>query len=180
MSNFDRLPWKRRILSVAGHLPNLGPRLLMNVMRRRLNPDAVTIDKVRNFILANQESEAKALKVQSLPYILNLDTVNACNLACPFCVTGTKQLARKQTRIPLATAKAVIDKVKSHVLLARFHNWGEPFLNKEIFDIIRYAGDAGIHTTVSSNLSIRTENLAESQEINPGRAGRNEESALMR
>jgi radical SAM protein with 4Fe4S-binding SPASM domain len=133
----------------------------MMAMRYKLKPSTVTLEKVQNFILANQESDAQATEVRSLPYMLNLDTINVCNLECPFCVTGTKQLGRKQIRIPIDSAKAVIDKVKSHILIARFHNWGEPFLNKEIFELIRYAKDAGIYTTASSNLSVPTKNLAE-------------------
>jgi len=161
MSGFNRSTWQQLTLKVARNIPYLGPRLLMYAMRIKLRPETVTLEKINNFILANQEADNKSVTVKSLPYILNLDTLNACNLKCPFCVTGTNQLDRKSTRFPLEQAKALIDKVKSHVLVARFHNWGEPFLNKGIFEIIRYAKDAGIHTTVSSNLSVDVENLAE-------------------
>lgn len=159
--SFSRSTWQRRALAVAAMVPFLGEPALFLAMRRVLNPKAVTLAKVRNFIRANRESDQKKIEVESLPYFLNLDTINVCNLACPFCVTGTKQLDRKPTRFPLEQAKAVIDKVKSHILITRFHNWGEPFLNKELFDLIRYAHEAGIHTTLSSNLSIKVDDLAQ-------------------
>jgi len=161
MSGFNRSIWQQRALQLARNIPYLGPRMLMLAMRFKLRPETVSLEKINNFILANHESDIKAIRVNSLPYILNLDTVNACNLKCPFCVTGTNQLDRKKSRFPTEQAKALIDKVKSHILVARFHNWGEPFLNKEIFDIIRYAKDAGIHTSASSNLSVNVDNLAE-------------------
>lgn len=159
--SFSRSTWQRRAIAVAAKFPFLGERALYLAMRRVLNPKAVTLAKVRNFILANRESDQKQIEVKSLPYFINLDTINVCNLACPFCVTGTKQLDRKQTRFPLDQAKAVIDKVKSYILIARFHNWGEPLLNKELFELVRHAHDAGIHTTLSSNLSVKVDNLAE-------------------
>ena len=161
MSAFNRTSWQRFALAIISKLPFFGEAALLVVMRRAINPKALTLNKVRNFILANRESDLKRIQVKSLPCIINMDTINACNLACPFCVTGTKQLDRKQTRFPLDQAKAVIDQVKSHILIARFHNWGEPFLNKELFKLVRYAHDAGIHTTLSSNLSISVDNLAE-------------------
>lgn len=161
MSGFNRSKWQQRALTLARTLPYIGPRLLMLGMRFKLRSDVLTLEKINNFILANFEADNKTVKVKSLPYILNLDTVNGCNLRCPFCVTGTNQLERKRARFPTDKAKELIDKMKSHVLVARFHNWGEPFLNKEIFEIIRYAKDAGIHTTASSNLSVNVENLAE-------------------
>lgn len=161
MSGFNRSIWQQRALLLARKIPYFGPRMLMQAMRFKLRPDAVTLEKINNFILANHEADNKVIEVKSLPYFLNLDTINACNLKCPFCVTGTSQLDRKQTRFATEHAKALIDKVKSHILVARFHNWGEPFLNKEIFEIIRYAKDAGIHTTASSNLSVNVDNLAQ-------------------
>lgn len=160
MSGFNRSNWQQRALLFARTIPYLGPRLLMVALRFKLNK-SVTLQKTKNFILANHEADLKAIQVKSLPYILNIDSINACNLKCPFCATGTNQLDRKQTRIPTEKAKALIDKVKSHVLLARFHNWGEPFLNKDIFSIIRHAKDAGIFTTTSSNLSVDVDNLAQ-------------------
>jgi MoaA/NifB/PqqE/SkfB family radical SAM enzyme len=133
----------------------------MLAMKQRLNPRAVTLHKVKNFLLANWESQSQALQVRSLPYIVNIDSVNACNLACPFCATGTRQLDRRKALFPTDKAKRLIDKVAPHTLLARFHNWGEPLLNKDVFELIRYASEAGIHTSISSNLSIEVENLAE-------------------
>ena len=161
MSAFNRSRWQRYAIAVLSKLPILGEAGLMLVMRRRMGGRVLTLKKVRNFILANRESDLKRVEVKSLPYIINLDTINVCNLACPFCVTGTKQLDRKPSRFPLEQAKAVIDKVKSHILIARFHNWGEPFLNKQLFELIRHAHDAGVYTTLSSNLSIKVENLAQ-------------------
>jgi radical SAM protein with 4Fe4S-binding SPASM domain len=161
MSRFNRSAWQRRALSVANLAPSVGHRVLMYAMKQKLNPETVNLEKVRNFVLANLEADQSALRVNSLPYIINIDSVNACNLACPFCVTGTKQLDRRKALFPTAKAKKLIDNVSSHALLARFHNWGEPFLNKEIFELVRYAHEAKIHTTVSSNLSIEVDNLAE-------------------
>jgi radical SAM protein with 4Fe4S-binding SPASM domain len=151
----------RKLAFALGAVPGVGPVAFEWALRRKLNPNAVTPAKVRNFLLAHRESQAKAVEVESLPYLLNLDVTNACNLACPFCPTGTKQLKRRKAVMDFNSARRIIDKVKSHTLAIRLYNWGEPFLNKDIFRIIRYAADEGLHTMVSSNLSVKIENLAE-------------------
>ena len=114
MSAFNRSRWQRFAIAVASKLPFLGEAVLMLAMRRVMNPRALTLKKVRNFILANRESDLKRVEVKSLPYIMNMDTINICNLACPFCVTGTNQLDRKPSRFPLDQAKAVMN----HVVMA--------------------------------------------------------------
>lgn len=153
-SRAKNLAWK------LTRIPLVGPVLAEMGLRRKLGRRVVTPYKVRNFLLAHRESAARAVDVKSLPYTLNMDTTNVCNLACPFCPTGARQLRRERTRLPLEKAKAVIDAVKDHVLMAHFYNWGEPLLNPDIFEIIRYASDAGIYTTISSNLSVKIEDLA--------------------
>lgn len=128
-------------------------------LRRRYGDRVVTPAKVRNFIQVQKDLFAKRVEVKSLPWILNLDTFSGCNLKCPFCPTGTNQMDRKRDRMPMDRAKRVIDKVRDHVLEIRLYNWGEPFLNPDIFDIVRYAHDAGLFTIINSNLSVRVDDL---------------------
>jgi adenine C2-methylase RlmN of 23S rRNA A2503 and tRNA A37 len=123
----------KRVLFEAAAIPWVGGIVVEAALKRQLTSRAVTPEKVRNFLLAHRESRAKAIEVGSLPYILNLDTTNLCNLACPFCPTGTKQLKRKKTMLSLEDAISVIDRVRSHVLTIRLYNWGEPFLNRTIW-----------------------------------------------
>ncbi len=150
---------RRAALRLAS-LPVLGDRTVAAYLRRRYNARVVTPAKVRNFVLAQSERMAKAVRVRSKPWILNLDTFSGCNLKCPFCPTGTGQMDRRISRMPVEKAKRVIDMVKDHVLEIRLYNWGEPFLNPHIFEVIRYAHDAGLYTVLNSNLSVTVPDLA--------------------
>jgi organic radical activating enzyme len=161
MPALDVAKWLDRGLTLAAKVPAVGALAVYLAMHAKLPARVVTLAKARNFLLAHAESKARAVTVRSLPYVLNLDTLNVCNLACPFCATGTGQLARKPSRFPLDEARALVDKVREHVLVARFHNWGEPFLNRDIFELIAHAHGAGLYTTVSSNLSVEVAGLAE-------------------
>lgn len=134
-------------------------RLLLHDLPRTVLARVVTPVKARNYLQAQRDMRARAVRVRSLPWILNLDTFSGCNLGCPFCPTGTNQHDRRKARMPIETAKRVIDKVKDHVLVVKLYNWGEPFLNPDIFEIIRYAHDAGMFTEINSNLSLRVPDL---------------------
>jgi len=47
--------------------------------------------------------------------------------------------------------KRIIDQVKNKVIGIALWNYGEPFLNKELLQMIKYTVKAGIHVTVSTN-----------------------------
>jgi MoaA/NifB/PqqE/SkfB family radical SAM enzyme len=47
--------------------------------------------------------------------------------------------------------KKIIDEVQDHVLLLVLWNWGEPLMNPELPQMIRYAADRGIRTVTSTN-----------------------------
>jgi len=100
--------------------------------------------KVRN----NAES-----KVSSKPYILYLDPVGYCNLHCPFCPTGDDSLMRDKKKLQLATFKHVIDHLGPYLFKVFLYNWGEPLLNKDLPEMIRYVKKYHVVTEISTNLS---------------------------
>jgi MoaA/NifB/PqqE/SkfB family radical SAM enzyme len=82
-----------------------------------------------------------------------------CNLKCRFCPTGTDQLERARTRLAVAKAKEIIDTVKDYIITFAPYHWGEPLLNPDIFEVIRYGHDAGMFTQIHSNLSLKVKDL---------------------
>ena len=151
----------RRLVVQFARLPVVGVKLIEHYLRRRYGRRVVTPGKARNFLEAKRDLFRGAATTSSLPYILNLDLFNGCNLKCPFCATGTNQHERDKARMPLATARRVLDLVQDHALEVRLYNWGEPFLNDDVFEVVRYARERGLHTVINSNLSLRVRDLAE-------------------
>lgn len=152
---------RKKIAIELASVPVLGPKAMEMYLRHKYNDRVVTPAKVRNFIQAQRDKLDRAVECKSLPWIINLDTFSGCNLKCPFCPTGTDQMGRPRRQLPIEHAKRVIDCVKDHALEIRLYNWGEPFLNPDIFEIIRYAHDAGLYTVISSNLSVKVKDLAQ-------------------
>ena len=56
--------------------------------------------------------------------------------------------------------KKIIDQIGPYLYSLHLYNWGEPLLNEELVDMIRYAKKFKIMVQVSTNLSILDENLA--------------------
>jgi MoaA/NifB/PqqE/SkfB family radical SAM enzyme len=93
-------------------------------------------------------------ELKGRPYILIIDPLNTCNLKCPLCPTGTGNLPMKPGKMVGADFERFVDSIAPHTLKAMLYNWGEPFLHKEILDMIGACHKRRIATAISSNLNI--------------------------
>lgn len=66
-------------------------------------------------------------------------TGTACNLACPFCLEGSKPGDHRLEQITLADAAPWMDEAVDLGVAQFSFTGGEPFINRAIFDILRYA-----------------------------------------
>jgi hypothetical protein len=66
-------------------------------------------------------------------------TGTACNLACPFCLEGSKPGDGRLDRIKLADAKPFVDEAVALGVEQFSFTGGEPFIVKEFVEILRYA-----------------------------------------
>ncbi len=65
----------------------------------------------------------------------------ACNLACPFCLEGSKPGDTRLGRITLAETKPFIDEAVALGVEQLSFTGGEPFVVKQFVDILRYASE---------------------------------------
>jgi radical SAM protein with 4Fe4S-binding SPASM domain len=87
----------------------------------------------------------------SSPVIINIEPTNFCNLKCPTCPTGSGRSGRPGRIISYEEFKKIIDNVKGQLERIVLWNYGEPFLNKELITMIRYAVESGIFVETSTN-----------------------------
>lgn len=100
--------------------------------------------------------------LSSRPFRITIDPGSFCNLRCPGCHTGIKHPDMIQASfMKYDNYKVLFDKVADYAVSVALYNWGEPFLNKQIFDIISYTSSKGAGTTVHSNFNIFNEKMAE-------------------
>jgi len=121
-----------------------------------------TFKKINNILLNQREFYFKKTTLKSLPYKITIDPASHCNLKCPACHTGTKFSEMiKPSFLKFNDFKSILDQVKDHTLSIALYNWGEPFLNKEIFDIISHATESKVGTTMHSNFNHFNEKMAD-------------------
>jgi len=110
--------------------------------------------KLLNLALAERARLRGDIVTKGRPYIYTVDTGNACNLRCPLCPTGYHGLQRPQALMHLRTFEIILEKIRPYAVELILHNWGEPFLNPDILEIVSTANVARVGTAISSNLNL--------------------------
>lgn len=85
------------------------------------------------------------------PYLLQIEPSSRCNLGCAACPAGSGLLNRGQLDLPLAGFQSIVDDMRDYLLLLVLWGWGEPFLNRDLPRMVRYASERGIRTVTSTN-----------------------------
>jgi len=87
----------------------------------------------------------------STPYVVYIDPTNLCNFKCSFCPTGDpkllKEVGRPHASINLELFKKIIDDISQFdekLKLLSLYKDGEPLLNHELPQMIKYAKHANI------------------------------------
>ncbi len=118
----------------------------------------------RDHIRSTKSLITKSSIIAGRPINITIEPTNLCNLDCPVCETGAGILGRPDGSMSLDQFKNIIDKVATHTNTLMFYFMGEPFLNKQSYEMIRYAKDEGIPwiTTCTNGDPIQPENLVKS------------------
>ncbi len=95
------------------------------------------------------------------PNKLTIDIGNVCNLKCPLCPTGRNDKSASRGLMKFGRFKKVIDELGDYLTNLELYNWGEPLLNKDLVDMIRYAKNRNIPVCISTNLTILDKKMAE-------------------
>ena len=104
-----------------------------------------------NFIINQKAAMLKISYVPALPVHITIEPTNFCNLRCPVCETGCRILERPQGFMSLDNFKKIIDKIYKHTNTLMFYFMGEPFLNKDAYEMIKYAKAKNIFVEACTN-----------------------------
>jgi MoaA/NifB/PqqE/SkfB family radical SAM enzyme len=114
----------------------------------------MTWKRLRNIRRLEREFRAGAVKLKSRPVKLVIEATNVCNLRCTACFTGVGENGRVRSAIDMELYRRILDEIGDTLIEIEFYNWGEPFLNKSISEMIELASRKGILTTISTNFSV--------------------------
>lgn len=91
----------------------------------------------------------------ALPSFISVEPANFCQLRCPECPVGQMKIKKQDTQLlNKQLFEKLINEVKSKLIHVIFYFQGEPLLNKNLAELIRYAHDAKIYTSTSTNAQL--------------------------
>jgi len=95
-----------------------------------------------------------------LPISISFEPTTSCNLRCPECPSGLRAFSRPTGMLHKNFFKDTIDQLAPHLSYLIFYFQGEPFLNPDFLDMVRYAVSKKIYTATSTNAHYLTDAIA--------------------
>lgn len=89
--------------------------------------------------------------VWGMPVSYSIEPTNHCNLKCPECPSGLGTLTRPLGLLKADDFKNWIDQIKETGFYIQLFFQGEPFINKNLPQMIKYAQDNNIYVSISTN-----------------------------
>jgi radical SAM protein with 4Fe4S-binding SPASM domain len=97
-----------------------------------------------------------------LPFFISIETANYCNLHCPQCPVGIGKYIQNTDKhvFDFELYKKIINELKPTLCHVILYFQGEPLINKQLPDFVRYAHERKIFTSTSTNGQLINKNNA--------------------
>ena len=94
------------------------------------------------------------------PVSISFEPTTSCNLRCPECPSGLRAFTRPTGMLQKDFFSQTIDDIHKELLYLIFYFQGEPYLNTDFLEMVKYASDKGIYTATSTNAHYLTDEAA--------------------
>ncbi len=95
-----------------------------------------------------------------LPMSISFEPTTSCNLRCPECPSGLRAFTRPTGMLENNFFRKTIDDIYKDILYLIFYFQGEPYLNPDFLDMVKYASSKKIYTATSTNAHYLTDEVA--------------------
>lgn len=96
-----------------------------------------------------------------MPFSISVEPTTSCNLRCPECPSGLRSFSRPTGMLTLDTYQKIVDDLVDDLIYLILYFQGEPYLNPQLFDFIKYASERKVYTAISTNAHYLTEKKAQ-------------------
>jgi len=86
-----------------------------------------------------------------MPISYSIEPTNHCNLKCPECPSGLGTLTRPLGLLKTDDFKKLIDEISDTGFYIQLFFQGEPYINKNLPEMIRYAQSKKVYASISTN-----------------------------
>ena len=85
------------------------------------------------------------------PFTVSIEPTTACNLRCPECPSGLRSFTRPTGNLKQNFFRKLVTENYRDLIYLIFYFQGEPYINPDFLDMVRFAHDKGIYTITSTN-----------------------------
>ena len=85
------------------------------------------------------------------PISISFEPTTSCNLRCPECPSGLREFTRPTGMLKKDFFRDTISEIYKELTYLIFYFQGEPYLNPDFLDMVKFASDKGIYTATSTN-----------------------------
>jgi radical SAM protein with 4Fe4S-binding SPASM domain len=94
------------------------------------------------------------------PVSISFEPTTSCNLRCPECPSGLRAFSRPTGMLKKDFFRETIDQLSRDLMYLVFYFQGEPYLNPDFLEMVRYAASKKIYTATSTNAHYLTDTNA--------------------
>jgi sulfatase maturation enzyme AslB (radical SAM superfamily) len=116
--------------------------------------DRLWLEKIENLLVVNLDRKRRNTVVAGKPYVLHIEPFNGCNLRCAECMQTLWAGMYPPGRMTLDMFKTIMAEYGETAISLRLYNYGEPLLNRDVYDMVRIARCYKINTVISSNMNV--------------------------
>jgi radical SAM protein with 4Fe4S-binding SPASM domain len=95
-----------------------------------------------------------------LPVSLAIEPTTSCNLRCPECPSGLRAFTRPTGMLQKDFFSETIDQLSNELLYLVFYFQGEPYLNPDFLQMVKFAAKKKIYTATSTNAHYLSDEMA--------------------
>ncbi|MDW8302368.1 MAG: SPASM domain-containing protein [Bacteroidia bacterium] len=85
------------------------------------------------------------------PIAISIEPTTYCNLRCPECPSGLRQFTRPTGSLSIDVFRNIIDQLHPKTFYLTLYFQGEPYLNPQFHDMVRYARQKNMYVATSTN-----------------------------
>jgi MoaA/NifB/PqqE/SkfB family radical SAM enzyme len=142
---------------MSGEIARVRYEMLKAIRNLSTIADYLTYKKVINYLKYLNDFRKRQIVTSSFPPMITFQASAYCNSNCRLCPVGLGIKGPGKGFLKFEVFSKVINEASEYLTTILFADWGEPFLNSDIFNMIEYAEAKRIITRASSNL-LRFEN----------------------
>jgi radical SAM protein with 4Fe4S-binding SPASM domain len=115
----------------------------------------ITVRRVSNMIaVLSGYMLSKMLRqpiVWGNPVSVTIEPTTSCNLRCPECPSGLRSFTRETGMLKQDAFIKIVDAIYTNSFYLIFYFQGEPYLNPDFLEMVRYASSKKMYTATSTN-----------------------------